>query len=150
MNSPRVAGTGLEECKVSVRLKLSALWTSVVFLYIYADYFGLYVPGALKSMLDGQMRPLGATTQGVLLGASLMLAIPSLMIFLTVALRPVWARMLNLVCGVVYSLIILITMWGWAFYVLYGVIEITLTALVVWHAWSWPKAHVPQSQSEGL
>ena len=51
--------------------------------------------------------------------------------------------MLNLACGVVYSLIILITMWGWAFYVLYGVIEITLTTLVVWHAWRWPKANAP-------
>lgn len=140
MNLQSGTDAGLEECKVSVRLKLSSLWTSVVFLYIYADYFGLYVPGALKSMLEGQMRPLGATTQGILLGASLMLAIPSLMIFLSVTLRADWAKMLNLVCGVVYSLTILITMWGWAFYVLYGVIEITLTALVVWHAWRWPKA----------
>ncbi len=31
-------------------------------------------------------------------------------------------------------------MWGWAFYVLFGVIEIVLTGLVVSYAWAWPRA----------
>jgi hypothetical protein len=30
-------------------------------------------------------------------------------------------------------------MWSWAFYIFYGIIEITLTGLVVWYAWKWPK-----------
>jgi Family of unknown function (DUF6326) len=124
---------------VNVRVKLAALWTSVLFCYIYADYFGLYVPGALQSMLAGQMRPLGPTTQGVLVGTSVMMAIPSLMIFLSVALSPRPTRVLNIVFGAVYTGIILITMWGWAFYVVFGFIEITLTVLVVWYAWKWPR-----------
>ncbi len=129
----------LEDIPVPVKLKLAALWTSVMFLYIYADYFGLYVPGALQKMLDGQMPPLGAVTQGVLLGTSLMLAIPALMIFLSVALKPGLSRWLNIVFGVVYTLIICITMWNWQFYILYGVLEIGLTGLVVWYAWKWPR-----------
>ncbi|MFO1508098.1 MAG: hypothetical protein U1F23_13710 [Lysobacterales bacterium] len=48
-----------------VQLKLAMLWASVVFCYIYGDYFGLYVPGSLQSILDGRMGPLGATTQNV-------------------------------------------------------------------------------------
>jgi hypothetical protein len=36
------------------------------------------------------------------------------------------------------SLVILITMWAWAFYVFYGIVEIVLTGLVVWYALTWP------------
>lgn len=131
--------TTLEDPKVNVKIKLAALWASVMFCYIYADYFGLYVPGALQSMLQGKMGPLGPTTQGVLLGTSLMMAIPSLMIFLSVALKPALNRWLNIVFGAIYTAIILITMWSWAFYIVFGVIEVALTLLVVWYAWRWPR-----------
>ena len=56
----------LEDVKVPVRVKLSALWASVMFCYVYGDYFGLYKPGSLQHMLDGRMEPLGPTTQGIL------------------------------------------------------------------------------------
>lgn len=36
----------LEDVKVNVKLKLAALWASFMFLYIYVDYFHLYMPGA--------------------------------------------------------------------------------------------------------
>jgi Family of unknown function (DUF6326) len=121
----------------AVRIKLAALWTSAMFLYIYADYFGLFVPGELQSMLKGIIGPLGNVTQGVMLGASVVMVIPSVMIFLSVALAPKPARWLNIVFGVLYTLIILVTMWRWAFFVLYGVVEMTLTALVVRYAWNW-------------
>jgi hypothetical protein len=110
-----------------------------MFCYIYADYFGLYVPGTLPSMLAGKMGPLGPVSQGVLLGTSVMMLIPSLMIFLSVVLPPGPNRWLNIVFGIAYSLIISITMWGWQFYILYGVIEIALTASAVWLAWTWPR-----------
>lgn len=140
MNESIRARPGLEDAKINVKIKLSALWASVMFCYIYADYFGLFVPGALQSMLNGQMRPLGATTQEVLLGTSLMLAIPSVMIFLSVALPPKLNRSLNIAVGAFYTGIILITMWSWAFFIFYGVIEISLTSLVVYYALKWPRA----------
>lgn len=58
----------LDDRRIPVRLKLSLLWSSLMFCYIYGDYFGLYQPGKLQQMIDGQMGPLGPTTQGVLLG----------------------------------------------------------------------------------
>ena len=122
-----------------MKVKLSALWACVMFCYIYADYFGLYEPGKVQEILNGQFFGVGPATQGVLLGASVMLAIPSLMIFLSVTLPPVFNRWLNILAGAVYTAIILKTMWGWVFYIFYGVIEISLTSLVVWYAWRWPK-----------
>jgi len=139
LNSIEQPGTDLDDIKIHVRLKMSALWSSVMFCYIYADYFGLYVPGSLQRMLAGKMGPLGPVTQLVLLGTSVTLAIPSLMIFLSLVLKPNLNRWLNIILGALYTAIILITMWRWAFYIFYGVIEIALTGLVVWYAWNWPK-----------
>ena len=132
--------TNLENVKIHVQFKLSALWASVMVLYIYADYFGLFVPGQLQGMLAGKMGPLGPTTQGVLLGTSVMMAIPSLMIFLSLVLTPSLNRWLNIIFGVLYTLIILVTMWDWAFYIFFGVLEVTLTGLIAWYAWCWPKS----------
>jgi hypothetical protein len=36
-----------EDIKVHVRFKLFALWSSVMFFYIYGDYFELYQPGKI-------------------------------------------------------------------------------------------------------
>ena len=135
------SSAALDDTPVPVKIKIAALWASVMFCYIYGDYFGLYQPGALQAMLAGKMGPLGQTTQGILIGTSAMMAIPSLMVFLSLVLQPRVDRWLNMVTGTLYTVIILITMWGgWAFYVVLGIIEIVLTALIVWYAWKWPAA----------
>ncbi|MDB4948319.1 MAG: hypothetical protein JWM27_968 [Gemmatimonadetes bacterium] len=140
MDPTTKGGAVLDDIEIHVRVKISALWVSVMFCYIYADYFGLYQPGALQGMLAGRMGPLGATTQAVLLGTSLMMAIPSVMVFLSLALPPDLNRWMNIVLGAVYTLIIVITAPGsWAFYVFFGAVEVALTALIVWYAWTWPR-----------
>jgi hypothetical protein len=134
------SGTALHDIKIHVKIKLSALWASVMFCYIYGDYFGLFQPRQLRAMLEGKIPPLGAVTQGVLVGTSLMMVIPSVMVFLSLALKADLNRWVNIILGVVYSGIILITMPGsWAFYIFLGVVEVVLTALVVGYAWNWPK-----------
>ncbi len=101
MNSKEVMKEHPHDIKVHVRFKLASLWVSVMFCYGYADYFGLYVPGALQRILDGKMGPLGPTTQGVLLGTSVMMAIPSVMIFLSLALNPRLVRCKRFLSGVI-------------------------------------------------
>jgi len=131
----------LSDFKLHTKLKLSLLWVSTVFCYIYCDYFELYVPGKLQGMLDGQIGPLGAVTQGALVGTSALLAVPSLLIFLSVALNPRASRWLNLIFGVFYTLMmaLLAVQASWYFYKLFASLEAVLTAMVVWYAWTWPK-----------
>ena len=134
------ARASLDDIKIHVKIKMSALWASVMFCYIYGDYFGLYQAGKLQGMLEGKMVPLGPATQGVLVGTSVMMAIPSVMVFLSLALKPNLNRWVNIILGVIYTLIILITMPGaWAFYIFLGTVDVVLTALIVWYAWNWPK-----------
>ena len=129
----------LDDMKIHVKLKLSILWVSLMFCYVYGDYFGLYKPGKLQAMLEGKMGSLGPTTQGVLLGTAVLMAIPSLMVFLSIVLSPGINRWTNMIFGVIYTVIMLITMPGaWAFYIFFGIIEVALTVLIVWYAWTWP------------
>jgi len=140
MESTKTNMPALEDPRVHVRLKLSALWTSLMLCYIYGDYFGLYKPGKLQGMLQGQMGPLGPTNQGVLLGTAILMAIPGVMVFLSLILTPGLNRRVNIVLGLVYTLIMVITMPGaWAFYIFLGIVEVVLSLLIVWNAWKWPK-----------
>lgn len=140
MSTSKTGKTALEDAKVNVKVKLSALWASVMFCYVYGDYFGLYGHGKLAEMMEGKIGPLGEATQGVLVGVSAMMAIPSVMVFLSLAMPPTPNRWLNLALGVAYTAIMLMTLRGApAFYVFMGVIEVLLTLLIVRHAWTWPR-----------
>lgn len=130
----------LTDKPVHVKFILSSLWVSLMLCYIYGDYFGLYKPGTLQSMLDGQMGPLGTVTQGVLVGTSIMMAIPALMVFLSLVLKPVVNRWLNMILGILYALIMILTMPGaWWFYIILGIIEIGLSLMIFGYALRWPQ-----------
>ncbi len=122
---------------VHIRLKLSALWASVMFCYIFADYFTLWQPGMLNGMAEGH----GAmNTQGGLLGAAALMAIPALMVFLPLVLPTRINRWVNIVLGVAYTLVIIAGIiagmpGAWVFYIFFNVIEIALTLTVVVLAW---------------
>jgi hypothetical protein len=49
------------------------------------------------------------------------------------------ARWANIVLGLLYTAVNVGNLVGetWAFYILYGIVEMALTLLVVWHAWKW-------------
>jgi hypothetical protein len=75
-----------------------------------------------------------------LLGMSAIMVIPSLMPFLSLVLPAAANRWANLVFGAIYTVIMILAITGgWHFYIFFGLIEIVLTALIVWYAWTWPK-----------
>lgn len=138
MNTSR-GSIQLEDAKVSVRVLLSGLWATVMFLYVYADILSLFRPGQLQEMLEGRMGPFPAT-QGSLLTAAILMIIPALMVFLSLAMKSNVARWANIAAGVLYTLVNISNILGeaWAYYILFGVVEILLTLLIVRYAWKWP------------
>ena len=114
-----------------------------MFFYIYGDYFELYQPGKLQEMIAGRM-PFGAVSQPVLLGMAAVMVVPSLMPFLSLVLPTRVNRWANVVFGALYCVIMILAIRGsWHFYIFFGLIEITLTVLIVWCAWTWPKRPNP-------
>jgi hypothetical protein len=135
----------LEDFRAPTNLKLALLWVSLMFLYIYNDYFSLYMPGTIADMTAGRLGPLGQASAGILLGVSIMLAIPSLMIFLSVLLPPLISRWVNVAFGLAYTAIEVLTLPHSAlFYRIVVVLEIVLTVLIVWYALRWPRIESSQ------
>ena len=126
--------------KVSLKLKLAALWASFMFLYIYVDYFALYMPGKIKDILTGRVFVFDIT-QGFLLGALVSVTIPALMIFLSVALPAKVNRTTNIIIAMVYIPYTLFNLAGEAWmHMVYGaVVEVVLLCLIIFYAWKWPR-----------
>jgi hypothetical protein len=132
--------TQLRTFEIPTPLKLSAAWAATVLCYIYCDYFALYVPGKVEGILGGA-GPFGPVSEWTLLGAGILLIVPSVMTFLSVALPARFSRLLNLVFGVVYTLImgLLLFIADWYFYRIFAAVEVALTASIFWIALKWPR-----------
>jgi hypothetical protein len=138
LDRSKAAQSKLSDLTVHVKVKLSALWATTVLCYIYGDLFGFFKQQTLTDIVAGKAGPLG--TQSGLLAAAVSVAIPSVMVILSLVLPPVVSRWSHIIFGVAYTLIILFTMPGaWLYYVFLGVIECGLTLAIVWCAWRWPK-----------
>lgn len=122
------------------RLKLAALWASLMFLYIYADYFMLYTGNTIKNMMNGIMGPLGPANDKIMIGVSILMIVPSMMICLSALLPRQINKWLNILLGCAYAFIAgASNMGGAPFYVLFGVVEIVVSLLIVFIAFSWRK-----------
>lgn len=131
---------GLEEYRAPTKLKLAALWASTMFCYVYGDYFGLFVAGTVADMNRGNIGPLGQATPGVLVGVSLMMAVPSLMVALSLLLPARICKWANVILGIVYTAIMAISLPDSPpFYIVFGVIEIILTLAIAMIAFRWPR-----------
>lgn len=128
----------LDDGRISVRTKLSALWATMMLLYVYADILSIYKPGQLDLIQRGMMGPFEAT-QGSLLLAAILMALPILAIFGSIALAPRLSRGVNVGLGVVYTLVNISNLIGetWAYYIALGALEIALTLTITWTAWKW-------------
>ncbi len=131
--------TEKEDMKINVKMKLSSLWVALMLIYIYADILSNFKPGAIEKMMNGFMGPF-PVTQGSLLSASILMMIPAIMVFLSLALKSNVNRWVNIILGVLYTFVNISNLFGeasWIFYMSFGVVEIALTLLIVWNAWKW-------------
>ncbi len=133
------AETKYEPSSVSVRAKISALWTAMLFVFAYVDIFSLYRPDFRAELEAGEVG--GFTVdQAFLLGTTVYVVIPSLMVFGALVLRPAVNRIANVALGILYALTIAAGAIGeWNYYILGSAIEVALLAAVVYYASTWPE-----------
>lgn len=130
----------MEDVKINVKIILAGLWVGAMFCYLYADVLGFYVPGSIAELLTGEIA--GIPIDNWFLAASALFMIPPiLMIFLSLALKAKANRLVNLIVGAFYTFIgiMMVTTSTDAGYLIYGIVESLLTALVVLYAWKWPE-----------
>lgn len=132
--------TEIDDMKINVKQKLAALWTSFMFFYIYVDYFHLYMPKSLENIMSGKMFVFDITQVTLLIGL-VSVAIPALMIFLSVALSAKANRWTNLSIATIYIPYTLYNLVGeaWIHMVFGAVVEVILLLLIIRYAWKWPQ-----------
>ncbi len=140
MNTQKSSALAFKDFPVSVNLKLAALWTSFMLLYVYVDYLHLYMPGCLSDMQAGRVFEF-AISPGFLMFAAGSMTIPTLMIFLSLALPAKANRLTNVIVAAVYIPYMLFNLVGvaWAHMYWAAAVEVVLLGLVIWFAWKWPR-----------
>ena len=131
----------MKDFDINIKIKLAALWTSATFCYLYGDYFELYTPEKVNSLLSGDS---ALNSPMTLFIASLIMVIPPLMIVLSLILKPTANRWLNILFGSIFTIMMTLIALGsltpwYSFYVFLAITESILTAAIVWNAYKWPK-----------
>jgi len=133
----------LDSPPIPVQAKLAAAWTSFMFLYVYVDYFHLYKPGIVDDIRAGIVFEfdISPTLLTVFLAV---IAIPALMVVLSMALPARVNRTTNLVVASLYIPVTVFNAvgesWDWAsFFGLCIGIEVLLLAFILRSAWTWPR-----------
>ena len=145
MNRNKITARKLEDVKINVKVKLSALWVTLMLLYLYADVLAFYQPGHIEDVISGEVVGI-QINQVFLLGSAMLMAIPSVMVFLSLTLKAKANRWTNIILGIFHACVLLATMFVpveteeiWAYYIFYVIVEALFIVLIVWHAWKWPK-----------
>jgi len=131
----------MKDFDINIKIKLAALWTSATFCYLYGDYFELYTPEKVNSLISGENVLNSPMTLFI---ASLIMVIPPSMIILCLILKPIPNRWLNIIFGSIFTIMMILIAFGsltpwYSFYVFLAIIESILTAAIVWNAYKWPK-----------
>ena len=140
MRTRRPTTTTLEDQRMPVRANLAATWTSFMFLYAYVDILNFYTPGVIEDILAGKVFEFDLS-QTFSTTALTLMAIPILMVVLSMTLPARANRITNLIVASVYVPVTAFNAAGESWLYFYGlgiVLELVLLALIVRYAWTWP------------
>ena len=129
----------LKSTKIDIKIKLAALWLVFMLLYLYTDFYKLYMPEKIQAVMSGVIDGFEVTQMSLLLIA-IVTIIPACMIYLSLILNAKVNRLLNIVLGIFHVIIGVVNIIGatWHFYIFYGVLLIIVAILIVLNAWKWP------------
>lgn len=130
----------LEDIKVNVKIKLAALWVSFMLLYIYVDYFSLYMPKHIEDIIKGKVFIFDITQSFIMIALGLS-TIPMLMVFLSVALPAKINRLTNIIVALIHIPYMLFNLAGeaWMHMLFAAAVEVILLCLIIRYAWKWPR-----------
>jgi Family of unknown function (DUF6326) len=143
----------LQDSKIDVKIVLSALWISMMFVFAYVDIFGYWRADVINGALDGKVPGSGfKINQAFLNIITLYIIIPSLMVVFSLVAPARINRPVNIVASLVYAVSVAASMAGesWTYYLLGSVVEVILLLNLARVAWTWPKLSTPQRSDFGV
>ena len=120
--------------KIETKTLLSTLWVGVMFNMLKADILSLYIPGASEevALTAGDMPiPL------LMLGAAVMMEIPTLMILLSRVLKYGLNRWANIITSIITIAFVVGGGSSHPHYLFIAAVEVICLLLIVWFAWKW-------------
>jgi hypothetical protein len=136
-----------QDQKVNVKVVLSGLWVSMLFVFAYLDIFAYLRADVINGALDGKVAGAGFDiNQSFLTLTLLYILVPSLMVTFSLIAPARFNRPINLVVSLVYALSVVAAAIGetWAYYIIGSVVEVLLLLTIATVAWLWP--HSPTSE----
>lgn len=125
--------------KINIPEKLSLLWIFVTVNYIFCDVFTLMYHKDLQEILTGRVGDM-EITQEFLLAFAFVLEIPMIMILLSRFLSFRLNRILNILAGVIMTVVqagSLTAGGNTLHYIFFSIVEIATTVAIVYTAYKW-------------
>jgi len=125
------------------KIRIAVLWIFMAVAISAHSVLSFMEPGVVQKILSGEL-----AGPGMMFFMSLFWWVPLVMAFLSVTLKDVANRWANIILGVVFTAL---NVFHLTEHVLAGpsvhqilIIgsTVVVTALIVWHAWKWPKQKV--------
>lgn len=125
--------------RLDPRLLVSSLWTATMIAVAFVDIFGLFRPD-IRAQIENGTIYIFDIGPGFLLGATVYVLIPTLMIPLTLVLPRRGNRLTNVIVASVFLVTVIGGALGeWSYYVLGSAFEAVLLAGIIAVAASWRK-----------
>jgi len=144
MNTSNNKAMTLGDAKIDVKIRLSALWVTLMLFYIYADILGFYTPGIIEGVVSGEVGGV-PITQGFLFVMAIWMALPSLMVFLSLVLKANANRWVNIIAGILSLAVLIATFLVGDIslrYTFQAIVEVLLIVAIIWQAWKWPQQQI--------
>ncbi len=113
----------------------------MLIVFAYVDIFGFYRADVLNAAIVGKIATTGFTVDQVFLTSALIyILLPTLMVVLSLLLKPRANRITNIAVSLLYTITILGSCIGetWVYYLLGSTIETILLLAIARTAWKWP------------
>jgi hypothetical protein len=123
----------------AVKIILSGLWVGVMLSSLMGDVLRFYEPGIIEQIIAEEVDGMKMTRKGLLLSAIFM-AIPIVMVILSLTLNYNANRWANIILSIFFfgfTLIWLLVKPPPAYKIFLGSVGLVFNALIVWYAYMW-------------
>lgn len=138
-NKPKVTFSNIA---IDIKIKLSILWIAIMFLFVYADLKAFYQTGNVDAIIKGEIIGM-KIDQFFLLSSAILMSLPTIMIILSLMLKPKLNRILNIVCALLFIFVNTGTFFVpgkvWYYYIYFTFLEYLILAMIIRFAWKWTK-----------